>query len=704
MTFEAPWMLLGLLGLGPILWLHLRAPRERTVRFPAVALLAEVARRRSPRLRIRRILLLAARLLAVAAISLAMAKPGISVQRPGGLRSGMALAQVLVVDDSLSMRQKGAGGASAFERARSLALAELGRLRPGDAAGVVLSGYPARAAVAEPSFDLDRVAAELRRLAPGYRAGDIGTALHMAARMLEDSPLAEREVVLVTDLSEGGWQARGLSWSRDAGIGFRVASAVGGAPPANASVDRVRVEPAGEGEAREVVVEAHVSNHGGEDLDELEVVFELEGREEARGGLDVPARGQAVKRFHHRFTGDGVQRGLVRIAGDALAEDDVRHFTYNVRPALKALVVDGDYRPGSYRDEVFYLMRALATPTPREMPIAATAVDLETASAGTIAGNDVVVLAGVDEVPPSLAARLVAFVRGGGGLLAAPGAGGGRLSSLSAILPAEVRSVGGARKSDRPRRIGALNRAHPIFAAFGEGPTGLEETRVYSHALVEPDPALDRAVIAELDSGAPLLLERRSGRGSALLLTTTLDRDWTDLPIRPGYLPLVQRAVRHLASRLGEREPPRVFVGRSVDLEVSPGMRRLLVVDPGGRETGYAAGDLADRAKVAFLGTVSPGSYRVFAELPDQGGLKELAALEFSAETDPAESRLARAVSPGGAGGVEGAAAGGGGGAGAVEIEGRFPIWPYLLAAVAALILLEALLAGLGHRRSHARS
>jgi len=697
MTFDAPWMLAGLLGIGVVLWLHLRKPSDRTIRFPAVALLAEVSRRRAPRLLLRRVLLLAARLLAVAAIAAAMAKPSIAVRRPGGIRSGMALAQVIVVDDSLSMRQRLPGGGTAFDRAKALALAELGRLRPGDACAVVLSGYPARAVVREPTFYLDQAAAAIREIAPSFRAGDIGTALHLAARLLEESPLAEREVVLITDLAESGWLDRELGWSRDAGFGFRLIAAVDAAAPDNAAVAEVRIEPAGEGVPREVIVEARVVNHGERDLEGIDVIFEIEGREEARGGLDVPAHGQAVKRFHHRFADDGVRRGLVRIGGDALPEDGVRHFTYDVRPVIRALIVDGDYRPGSYRDEAFYLLRALDTPMPREMPIAATIADLETATAGTVAGNDVVVLAGVGDLAPSLAARLAEFVRGGGGLLVAPGADGGQLTSLAGILPAEVRSVGGARKGDKPRRIGAVNRAHPIFAGFGEGPTGLEETRIYSHLLVEPDPALDRSVIMELADGSPFLLERRSGRGSALLLATTLDRDWSDLPIRPGYLPLVQRAVRYLASRLGERAASRVRVGRAVELEVSPGMRRLLVVDPDGVETTFAAGALAGRSQVRFAGTLAPGAYRVFAELPEQGGLAELPALAFAVEVDPAESRLARTVP---VGEVAAPAAG----AAAVQVEGRFPIWPYLLVAAAVFLLIETLLAGLGLRRSHART
>jgi hypothetical protein len=700
MTFDAPWMLAGLLGLLVVLWLHFRRPSDQVIRFPAVEILVEVSRRRTPRLKLRRIVLLALRCLAVAAVSVAMAKPGIAVRRPGGLRSGMALAQVIILDDSLSMRQKGRDGVSAFERAKELALAEIGRLRPGDASAVALSGYPARAVIREPSFDLDKAAAAIRGLQPGFRSGDIETALHVASRQLEESPLAEREVVLITDLAESGWLDRELAWSRDAGFGFRVIAAVDGAAPANAAIDRIRIEPTGEGAAGGFVVEAQVTNHGDRDLEGVEAVLEVDGREEARGSLDLPARGQSVKRFSHRFPEGGVRRGLVRIAGDALAEDGVRHFTFNVRPALKALVVDGDYRPGSYRDEVFYLMRALDAPMPHEMPITATAADVETAAAGPITAYDVVVLAGVDELPPSFAARIVEFVRGGGGLFAAPGAGGGQLPGLEAILPGEVRSVSGARRGDKPRRLGAVNRVHPIFDAFAEGPTGLEETRVFSHVLVEPDPALDRSVIAELAGGAPLLLERRTGRGTALLLTTTLDRDWTDLPIRPGFLPLVQRSVRYLANRLNERAARRTLVGRTVDLEVSSGMRRLLVVNPGGEETTFSAGDLADKPSVRFDGTDAPGSYRVFAELPEQGGLAEMPALAFAVETDPNESDLSHKVT---AERVDSAAAGKKGGGAAVSVEGRFPIWPYLLVAAAVLLLLETLLAGLGFRRSHAR-
>ena len=54
-------------------------------------------------------------------------------------------------------------------------------------------------------------------------------------------------------------------------------------------------------------------------------------------------------------------------------------------------------------------------------------------------------------------------------------------------------------------------------------------------------------MVLRYESGAPALVEAEIGRGRVLLLTTTVDREWTDLPIRPGFLPLVQEAARRLA-------------------------------------------------------------------------------------------------------------------------------------------------------------
>ncbi len=691
MTFESPWMLLGLVAVGAVLWLHLAPRRGLVIPFPAVGMLRRVALRRVPRLKLRSLLILLSRILAIVALVLAVSRPGLTVRRPGGIRSGMALVQIILLDDSLSMRQMDSDGRTAFDRARKKAVAELDRLRPGDACALVPTGAPARAVRGEALFDLESVRQDLSAARPGYRSGDMAGALRLAAKMLEDSPLPQREVVLVTDLADGMWRDMDLPWPDRTGVGFRVIGAVSGQPPVNASVDRVKVQPLGDGVTREVEVEVVVTNHDDEAMVGKEVMLELDGQEVARGSLDVPADGSAVKRFHHRFSEEGVHRGLVWIDGDALAEDNIRYFTVVVRRALIVLVINGDYRPGSYRDEAFYLMRALETPTPYDIPIKPMVVDVATAGAAPLGGNDVIFLAGVESIPQPLANRIIDFVRSKKGLFIAPGNRGTSVAELASIIPGRVRSVRSARRSARAFSVDAVNRSHPIFSPFGDGLTGLEKTRIHSHLLVDPDPAAERSVVVQLKGGLPLLMERKVDGGIVMLLTTTLDRDWTDLPIRPGYLPLVQRAARYLAGRLGDREPRRVSVGRSIDLEVSVGMRRLVVLDPGDGKTVFAAKELAGRSRMRFMGTTTPGSYRVWAQMPGFGGLKELSDMEFVVETDPAESDLARVATEEGsdvAGPLEG-------------VVGVLPIWPYLLLFAVLFLLFETWLIGHGLRRSH---
>ena len=66
-----------------------------------------------------------------------------------------------------------------------------------------------------------------------------------------------------------------------------------------------------------------------------------------------------------------------------------------------------------------------------------------------------------------------------------------------------------------------------------------------------------RSVVLRYESGAPALVDAEVGHGRVLLLTTTVDREWTDLPIRPGFLPLMQEAARYLAGAPRARRPPR---------------------------------------------------------------------------------------------------------------------------------------------------
>ena len=52
----------------------------------------------------------------------------------------------------------------------------------------------------------------------------------------------------------------------------------------------------------------------------------------------------------------------------------------------------------------------------------------------------------------------------------------------------------------------------------------------------------DAQVLARFDAGAPALVERQVGSGRVLLWASTLDLSWSDLPLKPVFLPFVHRA------------------------------------------------------------------------------------------------------------------------------------------------------------------
>ena len=91
-----------------------------------------------------------------------------------------------------------------------------------------------------------------------------------------------------------------------------------------------------------------------------------------------------------------------------------------------------------------------------------------------------------------------------------------------------------------------------------------------------------RRIVLRYENGAPALVDAEVGRGRVLLLTTSVDREWTDLPIRPGFLPLVQEAARYLAARPVGRRDGDLTVGGKREMALGADDRRIEVVKPSG--------------------------------------------------------------------------------------------------------------------------
>ena len=133
-------------------------------------------------------------------------------------------------------------------------------------------------------------------------------------------------------------------------------------------------------------------------------------------------------------------------------------------------------------------------------------------------------------------------------------------------------------------RLAPIDRRHPLLAAFpAQAARGWRRRASSSSCCWRPMPdAPGRRIVLRYESGAPALVDAEIGRGRVLLLTTSVDREWTDLPIRPGFLPLVQEAARYLAAAPSGEATAAITVGGKREIALGADDRRVEVVKPSG--------------------------------------------------------------------------------------------------------------------------
>jgi len=704
MHFLAPSLLLGLLA-AVLPWLIHRIGRRRAnpVRFAAMELIMRAERQVSARRRLREILLLLVRTAAAAALPLVFARPYAEIRSDLPAATTRNQSAVIVLDDSASLRRAGPGGEPLFETARSRARSLVEHLSPESDVALVLASEGTPTPIPEPSTDRARAVTVLDALPCSARRADFGGALRRAGQILASSPHTDRLIYVVTDLQAAGWDGVPPPDAAAPGPDVVVLDASSGAAWENRAVTALTAEPAPEEGAQGVAVVAELANFSPAPASKLGITLKLDGAAVARGFVDVPARGRARKRFVHTLPGGGAaHQAEVEIDHDAFPLDDRRLARVEVSRGLRVLIVNGDPRTVRTEDETFFLEAALRAGGSGFSVTTALPDDLAGLS---LAGYAVVFLANVARPSLDLAATLTRYVEAGGGLFISVG---DRVDAdswnerLKTLLPqplglkrtAGAPPGGGAEGETidlRPaERLGPIDRRHPLLGSFPARGEGLASARFFQFMLLAPVPdAPGRTVILRYENGAPALVEAEVGRGRVLLLTTTVDREWTDLPIRPGFLPLVQESARFAAGAPSGDAITALTVGQRREIPVGPDDRRIEVIKPGGESRWLAPEARPAEGKshltVVFTETDEPGAYRVRASRTD-GSVVERGDEAFVVNVDPAESDPARLPDERRPDRARVAAAGD------AAPKRRLELWHLLSAAVIGLVLVESLL------------
>ena len=546
MSFLAPLFFVALAGLAIPVLLHLTQREKKQVQmFPSLMFVRRIPYKSVRRRKIQNWLLLAVRMAALALVILAFARPWLQLTDAAVPLGRGAREVVVLLDNSYSM-----GYGDRWDRARAAAQAEIARLTPSDRGTLVLFSQGADI-VTRSTPEREKLTAAVSTAKPGSGATRYAPALKVAGSILAESQLPRREVILISDFQRNGW--RGTEGARlPEGSLLTPVPVSGSTDRPNVTITGVSLNRSSFSNQERVAVTAGLANRSERRLDNQSVTLSVNGIPVGSKPATLEPGAATSVSFDPFTINARNMKATVKIADDALNADNTFNFVVSPSEPLRVAIVDRGSSGGN-----LYLTRALSI---GEQPRFEVMVrQPETLSDEDLRKSAVVLLNDVS-VPLPMARRLARFVEQGGGLFVAAGP--------RATWPAEVDLLPAAigNPIDRSRgdaaRVGAVEYGHPVFEPFRAPRSGdFSPARIYGYRNITA--AKDGQVLARFDGGTPAIVERRFGSGRMLIWASTLDTTWSDVPLRPIFLPFMHRAMRYLAAY--KESQPWLTVGDVLD-------------------------------------------------------------------------------------------------------------------------------------------
>ena len=611
--FLSPWMLWGAaLGAVPII-IHLLNKRKfRETEWAAMRFLIQAVKKKSRKIRLEQLILLAIRALILILLAIALAEP--HFRTLGSVfQADAPTHKVIVVDSTYSMgfRQ---GDRSRFSQAQEIARQIVEQSGQGDAFNLVrIADAAPQVIVANPSFRQEDVIEEISLLELPDGRGDVAPVLERIEGLLESKSGIpdQKEVYFISDFQRAGWIPRSNSQltafrSRMKEIGQDaklVLVDLGKQGQENTAVTSLRTIGSHVALGRPVQFEATVQNFGRIPQNGRQLEFLVDNKLQATRRVNLVPGTSVSEVFSYTFSAGGEHRVEVRLQGDALEVDNRRWMSVPVRERLNVLCVNGSRtgrEMGNATDFLTLALQPAESAADAVSPFAPRVIASGDLVAQDLRDFDCIFLCNVALVTPAEAKLLESFLKSGGGAVWCLG---DRVdvdnynSTLyrdgQGILPAQI----GPRRGNPADRSEAFffdpgDYSHPIVADFQGNPrAGLSNTLTYAYYQLIVPPRSPARVALYFDTGdpaivdAPIIGNEQIGGGRSLIVATSLDDSWGNWALWPSYLPMVREmALLACSGRLGQRDftvgqpIARALPARALDVDIT-------VVRPGGGST-----------------------------------------------------------------------------------------------------------------------
>jgi hypothetical protein len=651
MTFAAPLFLAAALAAVVPVILHLIGrQRPKHQPFPTLRFLRVSVQQTRRRRQLTDLVLLLLRAALLVLIALGLARPTLTSLKT--LFGSGVSAVAVVLDNSASMgtidhdRQR-------FETAVNAAGQILDQLRDGDQ--VVL--FPTCGATFSPQGKLARSQAQVRQMLADtkltYQRANVAARLLEARRLLAAAAATNKQVFVLSDLQRVDWenlppedaqehQPAEEKTAREIPV---IVVDCHRAPQPNVAVVGVNLEAALPVAGLPIKVSVELLNcHTAPSTRVVELY--LDGNQEAVSPtLTIPGEGRLKHDFVFRLKSGGPHRGEVRLVGDdGNRLDDRRYFSLAVDQGLPVAVVSAPRKGIAFLEDTFYLESALGTGRSGDGALRVSPLTAAQLATVPLDPFKVVYLVNCPAPDASTASRLRAYVEHGGNLVWICGANvvpdqynAANAGADGRLLPAPLGELRPPQASDGRDSwsIGFLDPAHRALAPLAEPAALYQKVLVYRYVQINAAKAPQAQVLARLDNGEPLLVQRRIERGTVTLLGTSCHRAWTNLPLRPIFVPLVARLTFELCGTAAARYEAAAGTPLVIPFDRQIRPTGVEIVPPSGETIRRSLEETAGKAETVFryADTQEIGIYTI-RPLGAAGAVPVTCAVNF----DPAEA------------------------------------------------------------------
>jgi hypothetical protein len=522
MGFLGPWFLLGVAAVGLPIYIHLLRRHVITpLPFSSLMFFERGTQSSTRHRRLRYLLLFSLRAALLLLLVLAFADPFI---RFAGAGKNDTLL-LLVVDNSFSMK-----AGNRFAEAKQAALQELAS-RPRARRAEVMALGGRLAVLTQPIQDQGALRSALESIQPGDSRANLGELAH-GVRALVDSVHSPVELHLFSDMQRSGMPPTFADMVLPANVSV-VLHPVGATATPNWTVESVTApaQLSDPKDPKQSHAQAVIAGYGTPAASKT-VSLLVNGRTIATRRVDVPANGRAKVDFAPLDVPYGLNHCTIQIdASDGFPADDASVFAVRRADPERVLFV---HQASDARSPVFFAA-ALAAATQGSYILQSIAgeksTDIDPARFAFVVLSDTVTLPSIFEN------SLARYVQNGGSIMIAVG--------TSASHRAHIPVFGGYSSESR-------SYLHDASGAVGETDStnavmngaNWADLKIYYAAKVDAGQA---RILARLTDGTPLLMDKQIGEGHVLLFASGFDNLTNDFPVRPAFVPFIDKTSRYLS-------------------------------------------------------------------------------------------------------------------------------------------------------------